>query len=208
MRARPAAPSPALVLDHRLNDRRHRRVRHAASRQHNRICASTTLDGSPRIAAPTADISPARKSQAVQSVTCGCVWPLSCLGQPAGRQRRVAGRRGTDATRSPRVTSSAAMRGGTSGDRPPGLRREDPGRIAAELSRLAAGPHRWWSRSRPGPEPPVLGELALDRQAKALLYAERAVAPPFRPSIPGSRPESSPRPTRRTAAHGHTGERL
>ena len=49
---RPAAPSLTLVLDHRLNDRRHRRVRHAANRQNNRICASTTLDNSPLIAAP------------------------------------------------------------------------------------------------------------------------------------------------------------
>ena len=32
---------------------------------------------------------------------------------------------------------------GNSGDRPPGLHREDPGGIAAELSRLAAAPHRW-----------------------------------------------------------------
>ena len=71
----------------------------------------------------------------------GCVWPLSCPGQPAGRQRRVAGRRGTEATRSPRVASSAAMRGGTSGDRPPGLRREDPGRIAAVV------PARRWAPS-------------------------------------------------------------
>jgi hypothetical protein len=31
------------VLDHRLNDRRHRRLRHAANRQNNQICASTTL---------------------------------------------------------------------------------------------------------------------------------------------------------------------
>ena len=49
---RPAAPSLTLVLDHRLNDRRHRRVRHAPNRQNNRICASTTLDNSPLIAAP------------------------------------------------------------------------------------------------------------------------------------------------------------
>jgi hypothetical protein len=42
----------ALVLDHRLNDRRHRRLRHAANRQYNRLCASTTLDGSHLIAAP------------------------------------------------------------------------------------------------------------------------------------------------------------
>jgi len=51
VRARPAALSLALVLDHRLNDRRHRRVRYAANRQNNRICASTTLDGSQLIAA-------------------------------------------------------------------------------------------------------------------------------------------------------------
>src|SRR5262249_19305983 len=30
-RARPAAPSSALVLDHRLNDHHHRRLRHAAN---------------------------------------------------------------------------------------------------------------------------------------------------------------------------------
>src|SRR6267378_2658865 len=39
----------------------------------------------------------------------GCVWPLSCPARPAGRQRRVAGRRGTEATRSPRVGSSALL---------------------------------------------------------------------------------------------------
>src|SRR6516165_9362595 len=31
MRARPAAPSSALVPDHRLNDHHHRRLRHAAN---------------------------------------------------------------------------------------------------------------------------------------------------------------------------------
>ena len=50
VRARPAALSLALVLDHRLNDRRHRRLRHAVTRQNNRICAGTTLDGSDLIA--------------------------------------------------------------------------------------------------------------------------------------------------------------
>src|SRR5262249_57986459 len=52
VRARPAAPSLALVLDHRLNGRRHRRLRHAAARHNNRICASTTLDGSAPTTAP------------------------------------------------------------------------------------------------------------------------------------------------------------
>jgi hypothetical protein len=31
MRARPAAPILTLVLDHRLNDHHHRRLRHAAN---------------------------------------------------------------------------------------------------------------------------------------------------------------------------------
>jgi len=42
----------ALVFNHRLNDRRHRGLATPPTRQNNRICASTTLDGSPPIAAP------------------------------------------------------------------------------------------------------------------------------------------------------------
>jgi hypothetical protein len=45
-------PALALAPDHRLNDRRHRRVRHPTNPANNRICASTTLDDSPLIAAP------------------------------------------------------------------------------------------------------------------------------------------------------------
>ena len=72
----------------------------------------------------------------------GCVWPLSCPGQPAGRQRRVAGRRETEATRSPKVASGAPMRGGL---REIVLRAytAKTADASAELSRLAAGPHRW-----------------------------------------------------------------
>jgi hypothetical protein len=73
-----------------------------------------------------------------------------------------------------------------------------PGRIAAGLSgsppgRIAGGL-------------PWTGRPA--RSVEALLRTERAVAPVSQPSAPGSRPGSSPRPTRRTAAQGHTGERF
>jgi hypothetical protein len=61
VRARPAALSLALVLDHRLNGRRHRRVRYAANRQNNRLCASTTLDGSQLIAALNGGYARARR---------------------------------------------------------------------------------------------------------------------------------------------------
>jgi hypothetical protein len=73
-----------------------------------------------------------------------------------------------------------------------------PGRIAAGLSgsppgRIAGG--------LPWTDRPV-------RSVGALLLTERAVAPLSQPSTPGSRAESSPRPTRRAAAQGHTRERL
>ena len=52
VRTQTAALSLALTLDHQLNGRSHRRLRHATNRQNNRICASTTLVGSPLTAAP------------------------------------------------------------------------------------------------------------------------------------------------------------
>lgn len=73
-----------------------------------------------------------------------------------------------------------------------------PGRIAAGLS---GSPPGRIAGALPWTDRPV-------RSVEALLQSERAVAPLSQLSTPGSRPESSPRPTRRTAAHGHTGERL
>ena len=164
------------------------------------------------------DSSPARKSQAVQSVTCGaasgrCHAPpdrqADSAGWPGGVGQRPPGRQGSALapaclipggpappapTSPPENGAGSPMRGRTSGYRPAGLRREDPGRRAARLS-----------GSPPG------------RIAGGLPWTDRPVrsvesSSPYRtdpqPSTPGSRPESSPRPTRRTAAQGHTGERL
>ena len=151
--------------------------------------------------------SPARKSQAVQSVTCGAT-SGRCHGSPC--PTRIRARRpnvhaavcrapGPGSRRSEVLrTGRAAHARRTSGYRPAGLRREDPRTHRGRAIRLAAGPHRWW--------------LALDRQAgpfgRKLFSLPNGRCASFQPSTPGSRPESSPRPTRRTAAQGHTGERL
>jgi hypothetical protein len=52
VRARRAALSVALVLNHRLDAAVTSAFATPPTRQNNRICASTTLDGSPLIAAP------------------------------------------------------------------------------------------------------------------------------------------------------------
>ena len=105
--------------------------------------------------------------------------------------------------------AGSPMRGRTSGDRPAGLRREDPdasrpgypgsptGRIAGDLHHVLGAGHGY-SVSLPWTDRPVRSE------ERSSLYRTGRFAC-SQPSIPGSRPESSPRPTRRTAAHGTLG---
>ena len=104
--------------------------------------------------------------------------------------------------RGPRPRGNGAgspMRGRTSGYRPAGLRREDP----PDTSRPG-----YPARRRAASLVACPGQTGPSVRWKALLLTERTVAPLSQASTPGSRPESSPRPTRRTAAQGHTGERL
>ena len=94
MRARRAALSLALVLDHRLNDPRHQRVRHAANPANNRICASTTLDDSPLIAAPgRLRARSLRVPQAAGQVMRGTVFLAPGCPSRGPRRAALSGRR-------------------------------------------------------------------------------------------------------------------
>ena len=85
--------------------------------------------------------------------------------------------------RPPVMGAGSPMRGRPSGDRPAGLRREDPGRIAAGLSRLASlvTSAMSWALVT-GTRCACPGQIGQSVRRRALFYSER-VGVPVSPAI-------------------------